>query len=327
MLPEPELARWLQRVEARLEAALPPADRAPCGLHAAMRHAVLGGGKRLRPLLVYAAGAATGADEALLDAPAAAVELIHAFSLVHDDLPAMDDDDLRRGRPTVHVAFDEATAILAGDALQSLAFAVLAERPADAALRVAWLASLADATGAAGMCGGQALDMAATGQRLAQAELETLHALKTGALIRACVRMGALAGGADAATLAGAGRLRLGPGPGVPDPRRHPGHRRRQRAAGQDRRQGPGAGQIHLPVPAGHGRRARRARAPGPAHGRRPSPAWRAPTRCASWAASPHSARTEPAAGRATKSAGGARRRCWFEACRLDYFTRRSVIG
>ena len=202
MLPEPELARWLQRVEARLEAALPDASRAPQALHAAMRYAVLGGGKRLRPLLVYAAGAATGADEARLDAPAAAVELIHAFSLVHDDLPAMDDDDLRRGRPTVYVAFDEVIVILVGDALQSLAFSVLAGAPVDASLRVAWLASLADATGAAGMCGGQALDMAGTGQRLAPTELEQLHALKTGALIRACVRMGAQAGSADAATLA-----------------------------------------------------------------------------------------------------------------------------
>jgi farnesyl diphosphate synthase len=202
MLPEPELARWLQRVEARLEAALSDTCRAPGALNAAMRHAVLGGGKRLRPLLVFAAGAATGADEHVLEAPAAAVELIHAFSLVHDDLPAMDDDALRRGQPTVHIAFDEATAILAGDALQSLAFGLLAEAPADAALRVSWLASLADATGAAGMCGGQALDMAATGQRLEQAELERLHALKTGALIRASVRMGALAGAADDATLA-----------------------------------------------------------------------------------------------------------------------------
>jgi len=202
MLPEAAFARWRQRVEARLEAALPDAGQAPQTLHAAMRYAVLGGGKRLRPLLVYASGAATGADEALLDGPAAAVELIHAFSLVHDDLPAMDDDELRRGRPTLHVAFDEATAILAGDALQALAFGLLADAPADASLRVAWLAALADATGAAGMCGGQALDMAGTGQRLAQAELEQLHALKTGALIRACVRMGAQAGGADAATLA-----------------------------------------------------------------------------------------------------------------------------
>ena len=202
MLPEADRARWLQRVEARLEAALPPATREPSRLHAAMRHAVLGGGKRLRPLLVYAAGAATGADEALLDSPAAAVELIHAFSLVHDDLPAMDDDDLRRGRPTVHVAFDEATAVLAGDALQSLAFECLATGEAPAALRVAWLATLAQATGAAGMCGGQALDMEATGRRLAPAALEQVHALKTGALIRACVRLGALGGAADAALLA-----------------------------------------------------------------------------------------------------------------------------
>jgi farnesyl diphosphate synthase len=203
MPPEPRLARWLQRVEARLEAALPPPDQSPQALHQAMRHAVLAGGKRLRPLLVYAAGEALGADEDLLDAPAAAVELVHAFSLVHDDLPAMDDDDLRRGRPTVHIAFDEATAILAGDALQTLAFSVLAEAPAEATLRVAWLQTLAAATGARGMCGGQALDMAATGGQLTLAELERLHALKTGALIRAAVRMGALAGGADDKTLAG----------------------------------------------------------------------------------------------------------------------------
>ena len=203
MAAEPRLARWLARVEARLEAALPDSDDSPQGLHRAMRHAVLGGGKRLRPMLVYAAGAATGAEESLLDAPAAAVEFVHAFSLVHDDLPAMDDDDLRRGRPTVHVAFDEATAILAGDALQALGFTVLAEESrASDALRVAWLATLAHATGAAGMCGGQALDMDGTGAALALAELERLHALKTGALIRAAVRMGALAGRADAATLA-----------------------------------------------------------------------------------------------------------------------------
>lgn len=203
MAAEPRLARWLERVEARLEAALPAPDAPPQGLHRAMRHAVLGGGKRLRPLLVYAAGAATGADESLLDAPAAAVELVHAFSLVHDDLPAMDDDDLRRGRPTVHVAFDEATAILAGDALQALAFTVLAEESrASESLRVGWLASLAHATGAAGMCGGQALDMDGTGAALALEDLERLHALKTGALIRSAVRLGALAGRADAATLA-----------------------------------------------------------------------------------------------------------------------------
>ena len=199
---EPRLARWLQRVEARLVSELPRGDESPERLHQAMRHAVLGGGKRLRPMLVYAAGCATGADETLLDAPAAAVELVHAYSLVHDDLPAMDDDDLRRGRPTVHVAFDEATAILAGDALQALAFAALAgETRAGAELRVAWLAALADAAGARGMCGGQALDMDGTGATLSLPELERLHALKTGALIRAAVRLGALAGTVDAGTL------------------------------------------------------------------------------------------------------------------------------
>jgi farnesyl diphosphate synthase len=202
MSPEIALARWLQRAQAGLEAALPPSSQSPQHLHQAMRHAALGGGKRLRPLLVYAAGTATGAQDALLDAPAAAVELVHAFSLVHDDLPAMDDDALRRGQPTVHVAFDEATAILAGDALQALAFSLLAHADAPAVLRAGWLATLADATGSRGMCGGQALDMAATGGQLSLAELEQLHSLKTGALIRAAVRMGALAGEADADTLA-----------------------------------------------------------------------------------------------------------------------------
>ncbi len=200
---DPRLARWLQRVEARLESSLPTAESSPQALHGAMRHAALGGGKRLRPMLVYAAGTAVQADEELLDAPAAAVELVHAFSLVHDDLPAKDDDDLRRGRPTVPVANDEATPILAGDALQAQAFGLLAgESRAPHALRVAWLATLAQATGAAGMCGGQALDMAGTGATLALAELESLHALKTGALNRAAVRLGALAGSADEKTLA-----------------------------------------------------------------------------------------------------------------------------
>jgi farnesyl diphosphate synthase len=166
-----------------------------------MRHAVLGGGKRMRALLVYAGGTLLQADEATLHAPAIAVELIHAYSLVHDDLPAMDDDDLRRGKPTVHIAFDEATAILAGDALQTRAFEVLASATVAATLRVDWLGTLAQASGAAGMCGGQALDMAGTGASLALEELERLHALKTGALIRAAVRMGALAGTNDAAVL------------------------------------------------------------------------------------------------------------------------------
>ncbi|MBO9711131.1 MAG: polyprenyl synthetase family protein [Caulobacter sp.] len=195
-------ARWAARTEATLERLLPDPSVEPARLHAAMRHATLGGGKRMRPLLVYAAGTALGADETLLDAPAAAVELVHAYSLVHDDLPAMDDDDLRRGRPTVHVAFDEATAILAGDALQTLAFSALAEADAPARLRIDWVRALADASGVAGMCGGQALDIDATGRTLTLEHLQRMHALKTGALIRAAVRMGALAGGADATTLA-----------------------------------------------------------------------------------------------------------------------------
>jgi len=203
MAADAAFARWRQRVETGLDAHLPSAAAAPQRLHAAMRHATLGGGKRMRPLLVYASGALFAADEARLDAPALAVELIHAYSLVHDDLPAMDDDALRRGRPTVHIAFDEATAILAGDALQSLAFALLAGADgADAGLRVRWLQTLADAAGAAGMCGGQALDIDATGTVQPLADLQRMHALKTGALIRASVRLGALGGGADAAALA-----------------------------------------------------------------------------------------------------------------------------
>ena len=169
-------------------------------LHAAMHHATLDGGKRMRPLLVYATGSAFGCDDAALDHAAAAVELVHAYSLVHDDLPAMDDDDLRRGKPTVHVAFDEATAILAGDALQSLAFELLARAPQPAQARVAMLQELASAAGTRGMCGGQALDIDATGRRIDIDELQRLHALKTGALLRASVRLGALAAGVDAET-------------------------------------------------------------------------------------------------------------------------------
>ena len=168
-----------------------------------MRHATLDGGKRMRPLLVYATGTAFGAGVAVLDAPAAAVELIHAYSLAHDDLPAMDDDSLRRGKPTVHVAFDEATAILAGDALQSLAFELIADAPLPGDTRVAMLRELAVAAGARGMCGGQALDIDATGNGTALAidALQRLHALKTGALLRASVRLGALAAAVDTTTL------------------------------------------------------------------------------------------------------------------------------
>jgi len=195
-MPDAHLKYWRLRVDAALTRALPDPTTSPQRLHAAMQHAVLLGGKRMRPLLVYAAGTLFGANETALDAPAAAVELIHAYSLVHDDLPAMDDDALRRGQPTVHIAFDEATAILAGDALQSLAFEVLAETPVADKVRVDLLSTLAKAAGAPGMCGGQALDIDATGTKLTLAQLERLHALKTGALIRASVRMGALCGGA-----------------------------------------------------------------------------------------------------------------------------------
>jgi farnesyl diphosphate synthase len=192
---------WRTRVEATLASALPSAAMTPARLHAAMRHATLDGGKRMRPLLVYATGIAFGADEAMLDAPAAAVELIHAYSLVHDDLPAMDDDALRRGKPTVHVAFDEATAILAGDALQSLAFELLATSPLPAEARVAMLHELSVAAGARGMCGGQALDIDATGNPIDIDALQRLHALKTGALLRASVRLGAIAADIEVDTL------------------------------------------------------------------------------------------------------------------------------
>ncbi|MEO5963616.1 MAG: farnesyl diphosphate synthase [Thermomonas sp.] len=200
-MPDRTFAAWRLRVEAALERALPSSDLAPRRLHAAMRHAVLNGGKRMRPMLVYASGIAMGASEEKLNAPAVAVELIHCYSLVHDDLPAMDDDSLRRGQATVHVAFDEATAILAGDALQSLAFDVLASAPMDAELRVAMLAELARASGTAGMCGGQALDIDATGAAVSLTDLEQLHALKTGALLRASVRLGALAAATDVPNL------------------------------------------------------------------------------------------------------------------------------
>jgi farnesyl diphosphate synthase len=184
---------WRQRIEAHLDRTLGESDPPTSRLRAAMRYAVLGGGKRLRPVLVYVTGAA-------LDAPAAAVELIHAYSLIHDDLPAMDDDDLRRGRPTCHRAFDEGTAILAGDALQALAFDVLARDTLalpDSA-RVAMLATLARAIGTGGMAGGQAIDIAAVGRTLGPADIEVMHRRKTGALIAASVELGALASGCTA---------------------------------------------------------------------------------------------------------------------------------
>jgi farnesyl diphosphate synthase len=194
MAAEASFARWRERVEATLTTAIDTGSVEP-RLRAAMRHATLGGGKRLRALLAYAAVEACGASAEAADAAACAVECVHAFSLVHDDLPAMDDDALRRGQPTVHVAFDEATAILAGDALQALAFEVIAASALPAEARVAQVRELATATGAAGMCAGQSLDMQAGAASLPS--LEALHSLKTGALVRAAVRLGAIAGGAD----------------------------------------------------------------------------------------------------------------------------------
>ena len=188
------LERWRLRVERELDAWLPAASEVPNRLHAAQRYSVFGPGKRIRPALVYATAETLGMPLDQVDAAACAVELIHCYSLVHDDLPAMDDDDLRRGRPTCHKQFDEATAILAGDSLQVLAFHLLASHPGlpnDPAVRVRIIDTLAVASGTAGMAGGQALDLAAEGGSLTLADLEQLHALKTGALIRASVLMAA----------------------------------------------------------------------------------------------------------------------------------------
>jgi farnesyl diphosphate synthase len=190
---------WMKTVQAGsendLSGFLPSAATVPAKLHDAMRYALLGGGKRVRPLLVYAAGALFDADAATLARAAAAVEMIHAYSLVHDDMPCMDDDALRRGKPTVHVAYDEATALLVGDALQSQAFLVLSEATGVPASRqVAMLRLLAHASGSAGMCGGQAIDLDSVGVSLTLEQLEQMHQLKTGALLRAAVILGALAG-------------------------------------------------------------------------------------------------------------------------------------
>ena len=186
---------YQDRVEQALERWLPPTSMPPCKLHEAMRYSVLGGGKRVRPLLAYATGTALHIPLAQLDGPACAVEIIHAYSLIHDDLPAMDNDDLRRGKPTCHIAFDEATAILAGDALQALAFHILAHDPAmvdDATLRLKMVDMLAYSSGSHGMAGGQAIDLDSVGKTLNVAELENMHIHKTGALIRASVRLAAL---------------------------------------------------------------------------------------------------------------------------------------
>ncbi len=192
-------AEWTAAVQAHVEEALgaflPAEGATPAKLHEAMRYTVLGGGKRVRPLLVFAAGELSGADPLALERAAAAVEMIHAYSLVHDDMPCMDDDALRRGKPTVHVAYDEATALLVGDALQSQAFLVLSEGATVPPQRqVAMLRLLAHASGSAGMCGGQAIDLDSVGLALTLEQLEQMHQLKTGALLRASVVLGALAG-------------------------------------------------------------------------------------------------------------------------------------
>lgn len=190
---------WMKTIQAGMEldlsSYLPAEDVVPAKLHAAMRYAVLDGGKRVRPLLVHAAGALSGADAQALSRAAAALEMIHAYSLVHDDMPCMDDDALRRGKPTVHVAYDEATALLVGDALQAQAFGVLAGVDSVPPQRlVGMLRLLADAAGSAGMCGGQAIDLDSVGISLTLEQLERMHQLKTGALLRASVVLGAMAG-------------------------------------------------------------------------------------------------------------------------------------
>jgi farnesyl diphosphate synthase len=196
-----DFAVWVRAIQSRTESALahclPTADLAPSRLHGAMRYVALGGGKRVRPMLAFAAGETVGDEPQRVEVAACAVELIHVFSLTHDDLPCMDDDDLRRGKPTCHIEYDEATAMLVGDALQSLAFDVLAQPGLlpDAAVQVEMLHLLALASGSRGMCGGQAVDLYSTGRTLDLADLEFMHIHKTGALIRAAVLLGALAGG------------------------------------------------------------------------------------------------------------------------------------
>ncbi len=193
-------SQWMgdiqQRTESALDRALPGADIAPTRLHDAMRYAVLGGGKRVRPLLVHAGGQLTGAAPERLDRVACALEMIHAYSLVHDDMPCMDDDVLRRGKPTVHVEYDEATALLVGDALQTQAFLHLADGPVcdDPQRQIAMIRQLAQASGSRGMCGGQAIDLGSVGQQLTLPELEFMHIHKTGALIRASINLGVQCG-------------------------------------------------------------------------------------------------------------------------------------
>ena len=187
-----QIPELVKRVEQQLERWLPDPSIEPSILHEAMRYSVLGGGKRIRPMLVYATGQSLDIDLDCLDGPAVAIELVHCYSLVHDDLPAMDDDDLRRGRPTTHRQYDESTAILVGDALQMMAFEVLTSDPAmisNSAAQLDIVNILAYACGSRGMTGGQAIDLASEGQTLTEAQLETLHSYKTGYLILASILM------------------------------------------------------------------------------------------------------------------------------------------
>ncbi|MDH4284162.1 MAG: polyprenyl synthetase family protein [Gallionellaceae bacterium] len=198
----PDFQAWAsahqRRFEDVLSRLLPQPGTSPQRLHEAMRYSVLDGGKRVRPLLAFAAGELAGADLARVDIAAAAVELIHAYSLVHDDMPCMDDDVLRRGKPTCHVEYDEATALLVGDSLQSLAFQLLAEYQLsdDAAQQMDMIKLLAIASGSRGMAGGQAIDLDSVGKQLTLPELEFMHIHKTGALIRASILLGAQCGAA-----------------------------------------------------------------------------------------------------------------------------------
>ncbi|MGE5386481.1 MAG: polyprenyl synthetase family protein [Betaproteobacteria bacterium] len=195
---ETEFLAWMSGIQGRTETALArflPADTIPTRLHAAMRYATLSGGKRVRALLAFAAGELTGAPPERLEVVASAIEMIHAYSLVHDDLPCMDDDMLRRGRPTCHIEYDEPTALLVGDSLQSLAFELMARQPlADPKRQLEMISLLAHASGSQGMAGGQAIDLASVGKALDRPELELMHALKTGALIRAATLLGAFCG-------------------------------------------------------------------------------------------------------------------------------------
>jgi farnesyl diphosphate synthase len=198
MTVQPAFLDWMKSVQSAMEDALglmlPDQRETPHRLHEAMRYAALDGGKRVRPLLVFAAGELFGASRDELMRAASAVEMIHVYSLVHDDMPCMDDDALRRGKPTVHVKYDDATALLVGDALQAQAFLVLSEGEGDAARKLSMVRILAEAAGSVGMCGGQAIDLDSVGLRLTRPELERMHRMKTGALLRAAVLLGAVCG-------------------------------------------------------------------------------------------------------------------------------------